>query len=381
MTELINNLSIKYFKEICKLIKEKNLQVVIIIHILPDIKQMLEALKQVVDIPLMIAIPYSIHTDTLNHLKKRFKIICPTLEQISDGNYLEEQILNNISHKKKTVILEIGGYCSSAVENIKKQLGHNFLGIIEDTEAGHRRYEILEQESTLPCPIVSIARSSLKSPEDFLVGTSCLFSTEKILRQAGFSSKKKLSLVLGFGKICRGMAYDLRQNKNPVCVYDSDPIKNIHALSEGFQVYPREISIRKSEIIYGTTGYCSLTKDDFISLKNNIILISCSSKQLEFDINSLNSEYRKEKLKKHIDLYENNKQKIYLLADGKPVNFANSVMIGPLLMMVLAEMILAINTILTYKNVPKIIEVSYENKKIIANEWLQYFRNEETGRY
>lgn len=382
MKDFLNKNSTLFYQEICGKNKHPNLQTVIIIHLLPDIEPILTALRLVADISLIIAIPYSIHQPTFNILSKQYRIITPSFEKIQQKQLLLNEIVNNIDMHKKTLIFEIGGYCAPIINELKKSLGDLLLGVIEDTEAGHRLYEKLEKESLLPCPVISVARSSLKEPENFVVGATCLHVVEKLIRNTGYPIHGRHSLVMGFGKIGRGVAYALRQYHSIVYVYDIDPTKNIQALSEGFQVFDKEIAMRKAEAIYGTTGNCSITKEDFPLLSNYVMLVSCSSKQIEFDVASLKSLYQKQSIADGLDLYEAHKRKIYLLADGKPVNFLNgSVTQGPLLNLPLAEMLFAISKLFQTSYPSKLIEISVAEKQMIASVWLKYFRNMKTGTY
>ena len=72
------------------------------------------------------------------------------------------------------------------------------IGVVEDTENGHKRYE---QIAFPPCPVLSVARSPLKEPEDFLVGHAIVFSAEALIRQSGVVMVNKRALVIGYGKI------------------------------------------------------------------------------------------------------------------------------------------------------------------------------------
>lgn len=63
--------------------------------------------------------------------------------------------------------MEIGGYFAPVLQDLRTEFAQDFLGVVEDTEIGHRRYQ---EAQPLPCPVVSVARSTLKAAEDSLVG-------------------------------------------------------------------------------------------------------------------------------------------------------------------------------------------------------------------
>lgn len=99
--------------------------------------------------------------------------------------------------------------------------------MVEDTENGHRRYAELDK---LPCPVISVSRSPLKEPEDFLVGQSVAFSTEALMRSRGDILHGRTALVIGFGKLGSSIARLLHVKGVQVTVYDIDPVRRTQAL-------------------------------------------------------------------------------------------------------------------------------------------------------
>lgn len=373
----------KFFQEIAAMVSKKDVQFVIITHILPDRPEVLSAIETISPIALVIAIPYSIEKPTYAALKNSYNIVSPSLEELTNKEYLLTCILNNIDVNKPVIILEIGGYTAQIIQELKAKLGTKLIGVIEDTETGHRQFERL---SSLPCPVISVARSPLKETEDFLVGSSCLFSTERLIRSAGFLLECKRALILGFGKVGRGLAHALLRSGCQVCVYDTNPIRRILALSEGFQIPNKQAALQQSDLIFGATGNYSVGEDDFTYLKKGALLISCSSKKIEFDLECLNKHYQ------HEDIFENftkfspkNSNKVehhfYLLAEGAPINFLDGAVIGPVLTLIQAEIIYAIKTICSLQENNGLFTITEEERKLLANKWLEYFCDDKSGNY
>lgn len=77
-------------------------------------------------------------------------------------------------------MLDVGGYFAGVLDHLCAQFSGKIAGVVEDTENGHQRYAELDK---LPCPVFSVARSPLKDPEDYLVGQSVVFSTDRRRRR------------------------------------------------------------------------------------------------------------------------------------------------------------------------------------------------------
>lgn len=379
MQALLTELRKAFFSEIARTVPKINVQFVILTHILEDRPELLSAIQTIAPISLLIGIPYSTHNPTLQILQEQYTTINPTLDLLLSEDYLTSQITKYINLNTPTIILDIGGYFAPALKTLQNSFNGKLLGVIEDTEAGHKRY--MQYINEYSCPIISVARSSLKNTEDFLVGSSCLFSTEKLLRKGGFPIDGKRSLTLGFGKVGRGITHALLRRHCPVLVYDTNPICKINALSEGFQIPNKIEAIKNAEIIYGATGVCSIKAEDYKYIRSGTVLVSCSSKNNEFDLEYLNKNYQINPIFEGLDCYTNNHHSFYLANQGQPVNFIDGAIIGPVLALVQAEIILAINMLATQNLRNGIFEVDLKTKEILAEKWLDHFCDGKSGHY
>jgi adenosylhomocysteinase len=370
----------RYFQQIAKLVPSKNLQLVIVTHLVLDRPELFASLSQIATISLVVAIPYSLEQCVHRQLATKYKIITPSLEELSNSQYLEKVVLQSIDNQKPLVILEIGGYFAHSLLALHKKLKNNFIGVIEDTETGHRRYEAL---TFFPCPVISVARSALKRSEDSLIGDACLFSTEKLIRKTGYLIDCKNALVLGFGKVGAGTARVLSNRHCHVAVYDNDPVKRVTAISEGFFVPSKIEALQQADIIFGATGLKSLTDKDFRHVKNGAILASCSSKDIEFDMRYLEANYKREDIFPSYTKYTKDDRHLYVLANGRPVNFLDGSPLGPVLALVQSEIILAIREIVLLGEQKKcgLFELGFQDRKMLATIWLKHFCDPKTGYY
>lgn len=371
MRNMLQKTREKYFKEIASLVTNFDGHFIVLTHLLPDRTELLDAISSIAPIAMIIAIPYSTDQEVLEKLSHTYHIVTPSLEQILDTIYLQK-IINNLIKSKRTIILEIGGYFAQALAEVNTQLDSRLIGVIESTEAGHRQYEKIQD---LVYPVISVSRGSLKKTEYALVGTSCIFSIEQLFRELNCVMGCKKALIMGYGKVGRGLARSLLGRHCLVSIYDHDAIARILALSEGYRIPEKYEGLRDAEIILGATGNLSITAEDFPHIKNGAILVSCSSKNNEFDLPYLNKNYQRHEIHKNVDLYVNDHHQFYLLGQGTPINFLDAAVIGPVLALIQAEVIFAINSILQFQNQKGLFEVSENDRQLLAQKWLKYFGN------
>lgn len=369
----LTDLRRQYFAEVAASVPTFSGQLVVLTHVLHDRPELLAAFASIAPIAVVIAIPYSTNPDVLLHLRRQYPVVTPTLEELGDAAFLRRLILQYVIDPP-VMIVEIGGYFAKAINQIREDLQGQILGVVEDTEIGHREYGSLR---SLPCPVISVAHSSLKETEDFLIGSSCLYSTERLLRDAGYLLEGQAALVLGFGKVGGGLASALSRRQCPVMVFDVDPIRRVKALSEGFQVLGKQQALQRAEIVFGATGQTSIAGNDFHHLGSGTVLVSCSSRDIEFDLRFLNANYDKTKLFENFDFYESEGHSLYLLGGGTPVNFIDGAVIGPILSLVQGEIILSMKWLIDGLPSPGLYEVDKPSRQWLADKWLKYFHPSE----
>lgn len=361
-------------------IQNCNCNIIIVHHVMATHTPLFDVLTRIFNKVILLPIPYSKNIDTINHLKNKVEV-----HETGDIDELKETfltiLLREIEQSNEFVIFEVGGYFT----DIFKKLPHNelkkkVLGILEDTEAGHRKYESIFKD--LSFPIFSIARSPLKSSEDILTGQAIIFSAEKILRQVGWIFSRNQILINGFGKIGKPMALYLRNKGAIVYVYDLDPIRQIEAFSYGFPSKSREYMLENSDIIFGVSGYTSINETDIQKLKKDVILFSGSSRQIEFNVKflydtSINSEKVCDGL---ICLhYQHHPFRLFLANNGMPVNFLDRAIVGDYLKLLWGEAVYILgnlaNKSFNNNSCNSINELSKEDRQMIAYSWIDVYCN------
>lgn len=356
---------------------------IVLTHFLPDRPELLEAFNAVCPVALLIAIPYSIVPEVLQELKTKYKVATPTLDELRNETFMIDLVADVVSGlgSDRLAINEIGGYFAPFLKTINEKFGQKIVGCIEDTQNGHVRYEAARP---LPYPVISVARSTLKEGEDTLVGPSCYFSVDRIMRALGVLLSPRRALVVGYGKVGRGTAHALSKNYCPTSVYDINPIRNCVAQGDGMLIPGRESALRNCDIIFGCTGVTSVAGADFDLLKDGCYLVSCSSKDVEFDLATLNGpKFTKQNLMPHADKFISitTGKAIYLLGKGTPVNFIDGAVFGPALSLVQAELIVAAKAIHTAAASGELSELGIDLRKRLADDWQKLFIDEATGSF
>lgn len=356
-----------FFDVLAKKIGKNKISIVLVTHIIPDRSLFLEALKKISKIAFIIPKPKSIHKETFDVLKKKYRLIS---FHRNSSEYKTKLLPELKKLRGDYLLVDMGGYFAPILEGISKIKSPRLLGVIEDTENGHQKYDRLK---ILPCPVFSVARSPLKNPEDYLVGQSVVFSTDYVLRMNNAILNNNTIGVIGYGKLGRSIANSLYLKNLNILVYDNDPIKRVEAISHGFESPSKNVLLRRADIVFCATGNRSLTKHDFQRIKSGCFVASVTSSDDELNLSDMKSTYKISEINEHTDIYKNNKNYFYLLNKGNAINFLHSAVVGSFIYLVQAEMLVLIQKIKHADTQNDIQELDQENRRKIATEWLKVF--------
>ncbi|MEV6120804.1 adenosylhomocysteinase [Streptomyces sp. NPDC052077] len=342
----------------------------LVTHLLPERPAFVRAVGAVSRLRGVLPKPKSVSPSARREIEAAFPVDDLSRARFADPDaalaYLEARAAG-----EPVVLLDVGGYFAPSLDALCERFSGSVLGVVEDTENGHRRYA---ERGKLPCPVVSVARSPLKEPEDFLVGQSVVFSTEAVLRGRGDILHGRPALVLGFGKLGSSIARLLHAKGVHVTVYDIDPVRRTQALSQGFSVARyRDAALRSAGLVLCATGALSLRGEDFTELKNGAFVATVTSSEDELELSGLPDGYRKTAIAEHNTRYETTGHYFYLLNGGEAVNFLHGASVGPFIFLVQAEIIAGVHALArgdldaTMHGIPAAV------RSRIAAVWLDYY--------
>ena len=294
-----------------ELTKEKRKSELILIHHLNETGfQFIKALSNAYKIRKIIGIPYSSVPEIVEKLENDFDV---TVAEMKDIPRLAKEAVQ--SSNKPVIIEEIGGYTTEIAEFLDKT--PHVLGIVEVTMQGYWRWQKLQLTRL---PVLSIAASKLKATENSITGKKIINGVTYFLSSNGFGQlKDKKVLLIGYGNIGREVARHLKPLCKKLTVHDRNNIKIITA-SNDYDVSKDWTDI---DLVVGVTGSInhSINSEDAKKLKSGVILVSGSSRDVEFDLKDfLENASRVNEQEEYTEYYFGDK-KIIIANKGQPIDF------------------------------------------------------------
>ncbi len=367
----MNPLFIKgtHFFEDIQPVFRPELHLAVVTHLLDQPQIYLDCLQQLGTLAMILPKPKSVCRGTLEQIEKRFQVVIKSRSQVASVDVIAA-ILNDFVPAQDLVLVDIGGYFSASLSELVPRLKSRLIGVVEVTENGHQRYAAL---SDLPVPVISLARSPLKGPEDYLTGQSIVYSAEALMRECHHIMNGGNAVVFGYGKIGSSIAKALHAKNINTKIVEIDPIRGIAARSRGFDLISKEEALQTSDAIFCATGNQSLSHHDFNRVKNGAFIFSVTSSDDELNLTQVKNSFSVSRITDHVSRYERLGQYFYLANKGDAINFIHNAEVGPYIYLVQGEIIMAIDYLCKHEAANEVGELPIAIRKDIAARWLTYF--------
>lgn len=365
-----------FFPSIIDPVRYENIDsVLVVMHANVEFNNFLGALGSVIRIAGVIPKASSKKFADLNILRRYCPVLDIDREEIllNPGKFIDA--VDGLTQNERFVLIDMGGYFSHVALDLAKKFNDRLIGVVEDTENGHQKYEALISRNHSfknLFPIISVARSSLKEPEDLLVGQAIVFSAEAILRSHGLILLGKRVGVIGFGKIGRSIAFSLLSRGARVDVFDSNPILLALALSLGFHTSLRAEFLKSVDILFCATGNKSLSYVDIVNFKNGLHIFCATSSDDELSVCLRNKiVLSSTPVKNHTCKISLGDKSVYFHNGGNSVNFVHGAVVDRFIELVQGEIIYSMGSLY---GAPR-NTISYlpdADKKFIAEKWISH---------
>lgn len=381
-TQFEDNRIHAYFSHVATRLGYANdVSVVVVAHMVPNAPYFLNAVAQVASVGLVLPKPKSVLAapDIFNAVKTQYPVDDLDREWTSDADQVREHFSRAKLSGKRLILVDIGGYFARSIDRLSETFDGEILGVMEGTENGAAEYEKLSPATR---KIVTVARSPLKLPEDYLVGSSVVFSVESVLRQQAQILQTRTACVIGYGRVGSAVAEILRNRGISTVVFDIDPVKNAEAAAKGFRVFRRlDAALAQSTLVICATGsdeHKALDKFGLASLRSGTVVASVTSADTVLDEKVLEDAYgAPTQISEHIHRYdEHDHRYFWLINSGNAVNFLDGAVIGPAIQLIEGEKLAAISCIANASirwKPSRLAEVDGENRKLVANIWNEHF--------
>ncbi len=235
-----------------------------------------------------------------------------------------ESCLCSVLEIAPNIIIDDGGDLVHLMHTKYAGLIPQVIGGCEETTTAIHRLMIMARDGKLRFQMMMVNEADCKHLFHTRYGTGQSV-WDGIMRTTNLVVAGKRVVVSGYGWCGKGVSLRAKGLGAKVIVTETDPIRALEAVMDGYEVMPMDEAAALGDIFITVTG-CSgvITKEHFLKLKDGAILSNAGHFDVEVDMAGLEKlAVRKYEARHNIQGYElPNGKTVFTIAEGRLVNLA-----------------------------------------------------------
>lgn len=301
----------------------KGLKIACCLHVTTETANLAFTLKEGgASVSVCASNPLSTQDDVAASMVKDFGI--PTFAIKGEDNKTYYKHIVNILDAAPNITMDDGADLVSMIHKDKKHLAGNIIGGTEETTTGVIRLKNLDKQGLLLYPIIAVNDADTKHLFDNRYGTG-QSTVDGIVRATNMLLAGSNFVVCGYGWCGRGVAMRAKGMGANVIITETDPLKALEAVMDGYNVMPIKDASRIGDVFVTLTGDTSvIRKEHFELMKDGAIVANSGHFNVELEISALEKmSKKKRRVREFVDEYTlKTGRRINLLGEGRLVNLA-----------------------------------------------------------
>ena len=235
-----------------------------------------------------------------------------------------EQSLCSVLEVGPNIIIDDGGDLVHLMHTKYMDLIPQVIGGCEETTTGIHRLRAMDRAGELRFPMVMVNEADCKHMFDNRYGTGQSV-WDGINRTTNLIVAGKYVVVSGYGWCGKGVALRAKGLGAKVIVTETDPIRALEAVMDGYEVMPMKDAAKIGDMFVTVTGCAGIiTAEHFEGMKDGAILTNAGHFDVEVDMAALNAmSVEKYEARHNIQGYVlPNGKTLFTIAEGRLVNLA-----------------------------------------------------------
>jgi len=240
-----------------------------------------------------------------------------------DNDTYYDHIGSALDHQPM-ITMDDGADLVCTIHSERRELIENIIGGTEETTTGVIRLRSMEANEVLMYPIVAVNDADTKHFFDNRYGTG-QSTMDGIIRSTNTLLAGSTAVVCGYGWCGRGVAMRARGLGANVIVTETNPLRALEAVMDGYRVMPIMEAAKQGDIFVTLTGDMHVLREEhFKVMKDSAIVCNSGHFNVEIDIDALERlSTKKRRIREYVDEYTmEDGRRINLLGEGRLINLA-----------------------------------------------------------
>ena len=274
------------------------------------------------EVNLCASNPLSTQDEVAAALVSEYGIPTFSIKGEDDQTYYNH--LNAVLETKPHITMDDGADLVTILHTQRAELVPEVIGGTEETTTGVIRLTAMARDDQLRYPIIAVNDAETKHFFDNRYGTG-QSTLDGITRATNILWAGRRVVVVGYGWCGRGVASRARGMGAHVIVTETNPIRALEAVMDGFTVMKGVEAARTGEVFISVTGGIhAIGREQMQVMPSGAILANSGHFNVEIDIPALQEmAVSHREVRPFVEEYVmGDGRKIYLLADGRLINLA-----------------------------------------------------------
>jgi adenosylhomocysteinase len=266
--------------------------------------------------------PLSTQDDVAAALVKHLGISTFAIKGEDKATYYKH--INSALDLKPNLTMDDGADTIGIIHSERTDLVRHIIAGTEETTTGVIRLRSMEREGVLRYPIIAVNDADTKHLFDNRYGTG-QSTMDGILRATNRLVAGRRVVVAGYGWCGRGVALRARGLGANVIVVETDPLRALEAVMDGYRVMRMREASRAGEIFVTVTGNIHvIRKEHFAAMPDGAIVCNSGHFNVELDLEALAKMARRRRpIRDFVEEFTlRNGRRIYVLGEGRLINLA-----------------------------------------------------------
>jgi adenosylhomocysteinase len=293
------------------------------LHVTTETANLMTTLKAGgAEVALCASNPLSTQDDVAASLVKHQEIAVYAVRGEDKDSYYSH--INAVLDTYPQVTMDDGADLISTLHAEREEQAREVWAGAEETTTGVIRLRSMAQAGVLLYPVIAVNNAQTKHLFDNRFGTG-QSTLDGIMRATNLLLAGRRVVVVGYGMCGRGVASRARGLGAQVRVVETDPLRALEAVMEGFGVSSSLKAAAWGDLFVSVTGDIHVLREEhFRIMRDGAVLANSGHFNVEIDIPALEemaSSHRR--VRENVEEYLlPDGKRIYLLAEGRLVNLA-----------------------------------------------------------
>jgi len=225
---------------------------------------------------------------------------------------------------KPQITMDDGADTIGVLHSERRDLLPGVIAGTEETTTGVIRLKSMERDGVLGYPIIAVNDADTKHLFDNRYGTG-QSTIDGLLRATNVLLAGARLVVCGYGWCGRGVAMRARGMGANVIVTETDPLRALEAVMDGYTVLPSREAAKVGQVFVTVTGDIHVLREEhFALMRDGAILANAGHFNVEIDLEALERMAKKRRaVREYVEEFTlKDGRRLYVLGEGRLINLA-----------------------------------------------------------